>query len=234
MKASSASKVAQFKGHKNSTGHTHGEGCVGKTKSCMAACYVERPVKQYPATGVALQRNLQSLKDCQTASEFYCLLKPLVVASESQYTNYLAKLRKAADTPSKKEIKILEKRGHIFRWHWSGDILTMAHAEAINRIAEEMPSTVFWLYTRTWWIVGAFKQNENIAVYLSVDKDNEHIMRPLAERMNLPLAFMGMDEETFVCPATNGKLAAKLACVKCGYCYTKRNGSYRDVLFQIH
>tara|TARA_Y100001937_G_scaffold68083_1_gene93057 strand:+ start:658 stop:1359 length:702 start_codon:yes stop_codon:yes gene_type:complete len=233
MKASSAAKVAMFKNHRNSTGHTHGVGCVGKTESCMRVCYVDGPVNQYPAVAVAMQRNLESLQNCKTANEYYCLLKPLVVDSLKQYENYLARLRKAHSKPTT-EMRMLEKRGHIFRWNWSADILTMAHAEAINRIAEEMTTTTFWLYTRTWWIVGAFKQDANIAVYLSVDKDNEHIMRPLAERMNLPLAFMGMDEETFVCPATNGKLAAKLACVKCGYCYTKRNGSYRDVLFQIH
>jgi len=226
MKASSASKIAQFKGHLNATGHSHGIGCDGKTNACMSICYVDRPLKQYPAVGKALENNLNSLRACKSQKDFYELLKPLVIKSYLQYQRYL--MTKADN----KEKKRLIQRGHLFRWNWSGDILNQNHAKAIDQIAEEMPETTFWLYTRTWWAVGSFKHRENLHVYLSSDKDNRHIMEPLSQQMNRPIADMVLEDEKpkadyVVCPATNGKLKSKFACANCGICYkTKKHVAF--------
>ena len=58
--ASSASKIAQFKGHKNSVGFMPVQTCPFATNACKNVCYVEQTFR-YPAVKTALSNNTKAL-----------------------------------------------------------------------------------------------------------------------------------------------------------------------------
>jgi len=120
-----------------------------------------------------------------------------------------------------KALKLLKKRGHIFRHGWSGDIISLDHAEALNIIAHLFPDTSFWLYTRTWWAMGKLTA-PNLDAFLSVDAENSEQMKKVAKKYkHARLAFLTKKPLGLgvVCPATNGKLKTEGACNTCGLCY---------------
>lgn len=228
MKASCDSKVRQFKSHKNSTGHMTGKGsggCVETTAACESVCYVDNTFR-YPAVKSFLDSNLQELLQCKTVEDYVELYAPLVRSAEAQY-------KRALNRVTGKELRRLKQRGHIFRWQWAGDIITIEHAQAFNEIALMFPETSFWLYTRTWWAVGQMKAN-NLDVFLSVDGDNSSTMRKVAE-MNPHTRQAFMTDKPLglgvVCPATNGKLQTEGACNTCGLCYGNKDV---NIEFLIH
>ena len=245
MKGSDNSKVRMFKGHLNSTGHMVGKdhGCPEATtgaKGCSDVCYADATANQYPSVKDKLTEAYLQLKGCETTEQFYAVIQPTVQRS---YDQYLRRLKRKDIDP--KELRRLKQRGHIFRHHWAGDILSVQHAEAIGQIAKDYPDTSFWIYTRTWWAVGAMRHLKNLAVYLSVDDVNESMMLKLRQEMpDVGLALLkeegdktdkklwrNQHERTIVtCPATNGKLKSDGACVTCGACFN----STIDVVFLKH
>ena len=248
IKASCDSKVRQFRSHKNSVGHMVGResgGCPDATGLCESACYVQSTFR-YPAVKKILQENLNALLNCEKVEEYVNLLEPLVESSLQQYARARKRSKKLLSrdekgrfkTPTKEERvkhELLLRRGHIFRWHWAGDILNLEHAKAIKIIADLHPETKFWIYTRTWWATGVMRDTENLHVYLSVDAENSQIMRKAKE--NFPwvkLAFMTPEKlnlpQTVTCPATNGKLETEGACQACTICYN----TDKNVEFLIH
>ena len=210
--ASSASKIAQFKGHKNSVGFMPIQTCPFSTESCTKVCYVEQTFR-YPAVKKALQQNTNILfsldQTTQTTHRLMAQLRGLVWKSLRQRERRLAKLDKQS-----KEYKRLKQRGHIFRWQWSGDVVSASHALAIAMVCKEFPATRFWLYTRSFPYVKHLVGLDNLHVDLSVDRDN-HIQAILTHQ-NYPttkLAWMGEGPaEAVTCPATNGKLNGAGAC----------------------
>jgi len=216
VKASCDSKVRQFKSHKNSTGHATGResgGCPEATTLCEGVCYVNETLR-YPAVSPVLNANLEDLKACKTVKDFVDLYKPLVEHAEAQY-------RRALNRLTGKALKLLKKRGHIFRHGWSGDIISLDHAEALNIIAHLFPDTSFWLYTRTWWAMGKLTA-PNLDAFLSVDAENSEQMKKVAKKYkHARLAFLTKKPLGLgvVCPATNGKLKTEGACNTCGLCY---------------
>ena len=228
--ASSASKIAQFKGHKNSVGFMPIQTCPFATESCTKVCYVEKTFR-YPAVKKVLSKNTEGLffLDCTVLSphRLTSQLRGLVWNSLRQRERRLAKLDKFS-----KEYKRLKQRGHIFRWQWSGDVVSANHAKAIYTVSQEFPATSFWLYTRSFPYVKHLVGLDNLHVYLSVDRDN-HIQAILTHQ-NYPttkLAWMGEGPaEAVTCPATNGRLKGAGACNTCGICYN----TSKHVLFNIH
>ncbi len=246
MKGSDNSKVRMFKGHLNSTGHMVGKkyGCPEATQSeegCEEPCYVLKIAKQWPSVKDKITDAYLELKECKTTEEYYAVIQPTV---QKSYDQYLRRLKKKDIDP--KELRRLKQRGHIFRHHWAGDVISIEHAKAIAQIAKDYPDTTFWIYTRTWWAVGAMRHIKNLAVYLSVDNVNESMMLKLRQEMpDVGLALLKEEGEdktdkklwrnehkrTIVtCPATNGRLKSDGACVTCGACYN----STIDVVFLKH
>tara|TARA_R110000737_G_scaffold305193_1_gene312728 strand:+ start:1026 stop:1772 length:747 start_codon:yes stop_codon:yes gene_type:complete len=223
-KASDDAKVRQFKGHLNSTGHTAGAGCPEATEGkggCHVPddpdCYVY-DVLRYPAVGPKLDANHEALKECKSPEDYADLINPIVESSLQQYHR---RLKKAEG----KERRRLLQRGHIFRHHWSGDVLSIEHAKGLLLVAVENPETSFWIYTRTWWAAGHMRGAVNLSVFLSTDAVNIEQMRATQLAMpELKLAHMTTKEmpasDTAIdCPVTVKKLASNGGCNICGICF---------------
>jgi hypothetical protein len=241
-KASDDSKVRQFKGHLNSTGHTAKAGCpeytVGEGGCCNEEdpeCYVYDTLK-YPAVGPKLDANLKALKKCVTVDDFIAIIYDLVLHSFGQYERRVRKLVGIRRKRERKELRRLKQRGHIFRHHWSGDVLSVEHAKAIKAIADMFGDTSFWIYTRTWWAAGHLRGADNLSVFLSTDPVNiEQMLVTQAAMPELKLAHMVdnkdlKDTTATDCPATTGKMLSDGACNICGVCYE----SNVDVNFHIN
>ena len=54
-------------------------------------------------------------------------------------------------------VRLLEHETH-FRWHDSGDLQSDAHLDLIVEIAKRLPQTSFWLPTREWKLVTAWRR----------------------------------------------------------------------------
>jgi len=59
-----------------------------------------------------------------------------------------------------------------FRWHVSGDIFSMEYARFITSICKKVPNVLFWIYTRSFDYLGELFRIQNLAVNLSMDKNN--------------------------------------------------------------
>jgi hypothetical protein len=136
---------------------------------------------------------------------------------------------------------------HVFRWFWAGDIPGRNFAVAMRTVALLYPDTTFWVYTRNYDAVPSLGPVGNLAVYLSVDRDNVYAAIPVkAAHPWVRLAFCGdtWDETAdlaalFVgerkgprCPELTGKIpllvwgdegTGRGACVECGMCLTGIN-----------
>ncbi len=243
FKVSEDKKTQMFRGHKNATGHEALRGCPGATKGvggCADLCYVHNMTRLRPTTKAVLEDNLSLLSEAKSKEDFISLLEPGVLFSEQQHARKLQRMRRSRSKENRRLFRRL-LRGNIFRHHWSGDVLSRTHAEAVKDIAERNPQTTFWIYTRTWWCVKHLLGAENLIVNLSVDKVNEAIMRDVWDKMGhkpeLRLTWMGDNPPQWMgdvvdCPAVGKKRSWLRACSKCKLCLHKRN-KY-SVRFPIH
>ena len=245
IKASSDSKVRQFKTHKNSVGHTAISGCPEPTEGdggCVSVCYADKLANFRPSVDALLNHNHRLLRGAKDKEEIKKLLRPTISNSEAQYERRASRLEGH-------DHRMLTRRGHIFRYQWSGDVITIEHAKAIRELGYEFPDTTFWLYTRTWWAVKALLGAKNVIVNLSVDPVNEKIMhsvwRGLYRHKNLRISWMastnasdaldtlpkwiGNTRKALLCPENIHKLEVEGACHKCGLCLHSKN-KY-DVVF---
>jgi len=59
-----------------------------------------------------------------------------------------------------------------FRWHVSGDIISMRHALFIELVCRGTMKTPFWIYTRSFRFLAPLLRVPNLVVNLSVDTEN--------------------------------------------------------------
>jgi len=246
IKASCDSKVRQFATHKNSVGHTAIGGCAEPTDGeggCIPVCYADKLANFRPNVNALLEHNLSLIKKAKGKEEIKKLLRPPIQNSEDQYNRRASRLEG-------REHKSLTRRGHIFRYQWSGDVISIEHAKAIREAADDFPDTTFWIYTRTWWAVKVLLGAKNLIVNLSVDPVNEKIMHSIwkglhryknlrntwmastdaSQALDTAPSWMGTSHRSLViCPENTKKLELEGACHRCGLCLHKDN-KY-DVVF---
>lgn len=130
--------------------------CPGSTPTCRASCYVRGLAKHAPDLYRFYQSNADALAEC-LASDRAFFLSAITLA-----------------------MWIEDNAPHGFRWHVSGDVLNVRHAEwivEVCRLAEQVP---FWIYTRTLEAVAMLMQADNLAVNVSADADNFQEARSIA------------------------------------------------------
>lgn len=141
----------------------------------------------------------------------------------------------------------------IFRWQWNGDLAHETHAYAIARAHEMRPDVAGWVYTRAHrWahrfrLASTGRPPDNLAVFLSVDRDNlGSARRAVARHPWLRLAFSGDSwEETTAlagaleqsrglrCPELTGRVplvdpeTTAGACTTCAHCLPGGTGNVR-------
>lgn len=155
LKLSNDRKVSVHHGMKrgNAFGLPAGVSCPGATSICGKVCYAKK-IERMPyfrAVRDNLAHNWDALKDA-TLSE-------MVIMLDNMITEWSAEC---------------DKRGKDkkFRIHWDGDFFSLRYAIAWATVISVHKDVQFWAYTRSFDFVGAFDNLPNLALYLSVDKDN--------------------------------------------------------------
>lgn len=147
----------------------------------------------------------------------------------------------------------------VYRWHWDGDIPTVAYAHALRTAAQQHPDMPMWLYTRSLFAIPILTEVEHLVVYVSADRGNlPQARKVVAAHPNVHVAAFGQnDSETAqllrdlgrdpapICPVDTGKLptatqphtaaspqpggTAVGACAMCGLCVHGRS----DIRFTV-
>lgn len=140
---------------------------------------------------------------------------------------------------------------HGYRLMGAGDIFSEEFCHAVFDLVEKNPTKQFWLYTRSFAILGSVLKSgrkipTNLVVFLSADVDNIRAAEVMAKVFGLPLAYMGdvNKGKAFDCPAIVNPTKLPLSrkkleapCQKCKYCFNPKTAAMRmqkGVRFPLH
>ena len=171
----------------------------GKDVPCKKKCYALKSYRMYKNVRAAWDNNL-SLWQSDPAT------------FESDLLGALSKARKAPK---------------FFRWHVSGDIVSLEYLRMMARVAESFPETKFLAFTKRYDIVNSFSGNlpENLKIVFS-GWPGLAMFNPY----KLPVAWMQDGSETRV-PAD--ALECPSNCEGCGMCWSLGELN-KDVVFHKH
>ena len=126
-------------------------------------------------------------------------------------------------------IRGTESSGY-FRWHDSGDIQDLDHLDKIVQVARNLPEIKFWLPTREFSTVAAWKRRNgdlpsNLTIRLSALKINGAPPTTIAKLLGLVTS--GVTKSGFNCPApSQGN-----KCLCCRACWDK---TVENVNYKLH
>lgn len=140
--------------------------CPFATPICKSVCYVHRLEEAEQAVHSKYQHNSRVIR---------------LVLADPAY-------RLAAENNFSAWIQRHCSQG--FRWHVSGDIISLEHAQFIRSVCDKAASVPFWIYTRSFPYVEPLLGAKNLAINLSADKDNWHNALELHNKLNLRVCYM--------------------------------------------
>lgn len=122
--------------------------------------------------------------------------------------------------------QIGSKKEKYFRWHDSGDLISLDHLSKICQIALRLPQYVFWLPTQEHALVAQYRKNhgpipENLTIRLSTPKIDG---RPVTTDLNTSSVHKNAPPQGHECPAPH----QGNTCGDCRACWSKevKNVSY--------
>lgn len=130
----------------------------------------------------------------------------------------------------------------VFRIHESGDFYNQFVIEVWEEVTRRRRDVMFWAYTRSFHLnFQNLVRQPNMRLWASTDSYNEKNAKRFVKRYsksNVKHAFGpwnhddSVPENSFVCPATSGKLDVRGACEKCMLCVKKN--TKKNVVFLEH
>lgn len=237
------SKTRFYKGQKNTFGllpglPEKGGTCPGATSGaggCLApkfpgskvqCCYMDHLLRCRPNVKTSLAKNTKEMA------------KKGIRELEQSFSDIFAAFR-ANSRPD----------CLYFRLYYSGDVLDVRTAKALQKAVLKFPDIKFWMYTRSLFAVKYLVECSNLQLYISTDPVNYKKASKVYERYshhkNLALAWMGdvgpQDRLWVKCPATQKLFKEKLklegsdrgACAKCKLCFTPQSVNV-NIRFPIH
>lgn len=158
--------------------------------SVCYSCYALKGYYRLPCTIHAMDRHLEALDDLDVWAEALIIV-----------------LRYRVDHTTNHEPK-------FFRWHDSGDIQSVSHLRAIDRIAKELPDITFWLPTREYLMVKEYQKlygdfAPNLTVRLSghmVDGDAPNVSSANGQSLPKSVVWSQLPDLALgchICPARN-------------------------------
>jgi len=217
-------------GVKNSFGLPAGISCPGMTSICGKVCYAKK-IERMPYLKTVRDNLVHNWDALSNASHFdmYVMLNDMIHDFKAEC------VKGRRDIPK------------VFRIHWDGDFFSDDYASAWAMTIQNHPDVQFWAYTRSFEFVPALVGLDNLALYLSADKDN--LEDAILTRKNNPWVKIAlltdtMDEGGMIlkeitdrpgakCPENIGAIelmtGKKGACVSCGLCVKGK----ADVRFAI-
>jgi Gene product 88 len=193
--------------------------CPGATDTCESVCYAGKIENQYKAVFAMLNNNFTLLRNASVIGQFRLL--------DTMIAEFVA------ECDRKNVVK-------AFRIHWDGDFFAIGYAMAWAAIARKYSNVQFWVYTRSFVpalnVIPFIAGIPNLAVYLSVDHDNEEFAADiLAEFPDVMVSVLSdtMENAAVITKELTGKPGAKCpelikaiplisadggACAACGLC----------------
>lgn len=176
-----------------------GGTCPGATPSCVS-CYALR--------GLEIRTQYAQL----TLDNFETLMRAEKSGGQTALTLALGAVIDLA-------VRLQTSRGvqlPTFRFHSSGDVFSIAHAQAIRNASASRPDVPSWIYTRSLWAVEHLCGVPSLRVFVSVDRHNAQEAKVVVDRFDdvQPAFLVESDEEKTVllnmfnlvaaptCPAT--------------------------------
>lgn len=160
LKRSSDRKVANTPTNtiKNAFGLPAGRAfsCPGATSVCEKVCYAEAIENRWTNVSAVMRHNWTLLSNADYGT-MVTLLNTMVREFSAE----------------------CDKKGaaKAFRIHWDGDFFSRTYASAWANVVRANPDVTFWVYTRSFTnrlnVIDLIADIPNLAVYLSVDTDNE-------------------------------------------------------------
>jgi hypothetical protein len=147
----------------------HISTCPGATSECMASCYV-----------YGLQKNAPEVYKKYAFNE-HTINKILLSESLMYDTSRVLGNWIGTNCPDG------------FRWHVSGDVMSVRHANWISRVVQESLGVRSWIYTRTFEIVPILALTKNLVVNISADAANYQEARKVATEHGLKVCYMTRD-----------------------------------------
>lgn len=121
--------------------------CPGSTPACRAACYVHGLQKNAAAVYAWYSHNAMALARLLPDG-------PRAVQAAQILGEWIA------------------EHCAEFRWHVSGDVMSLEHAAWIALVCACSDSVKHWIYTRSFAFVEELQTADNLVVNLSADRDN--------------------------------------------------------------
>lgn len=121
--------------------------CPGSTERCRASCYVHGLKKAAPEVYRHYELN-------ELALHAVLMTEGRMATAAERLSTWIT-----ANAPGG------------FRWHVSGDLISIRHAAWVAMVCRHAPAVNFWIYTRTLEAVGALRA-PNLAVNVSADRHN--------------------------------------------------------------
>lgn len=241
IKPSCDRKTRAYKNEKNTFGllpgpngscpcATTGEGgCWNKPVGHrLHTCYVDSTMNCYHGVKGVLRHNTKLLMGATQQTMFHLL--------HHEFDRFNTKHDSLINTD-------MWRRNPAYRLHWSGDIFSLAYAQALRDAMSFFPHIKFWCYTRSLFAVPVLCDVPNLSLYISADPCNLKQAAVCYDQYksrgnNLNIAYMA-GEDTFVekakyatgiksrrilgmkltpCPADAGKMQVDGACNKCRMC----------------
>lgn len=213
FKCSTPSKIAGTKPFAFSLPAGPDFTCPGATEACRN-CYAQKGRHVFPNVQKALIKNWHTLS-------FYARNNDINGAASALLDS-------------------ISSSAPLFRIHESGDFNSQFAIEVWTEVAKQRPETKFWFYTRS------FKLNfqklielPNVTGWASTDPFNATEAKVFADKHKMKQAFgpwkheAALPTNSFVCPATNGKLKLEAACSNCQLCVVK-DRTKKNVVFLGH
>lgn len=158
----------------NALSLVHGKDCPGSTETCRAECYVHGLKDAQPDLFERYQDNSRTLRE--------------ILADEALSIEWAAALATWINRRA---------RGG-WRWHVSGDVIGLDHAEWIRNVCRLTPRVTHWIYTRSLWTIPTLVQAPNLVVNVSADSDNYIGAKFAAVYHRLRLCYLATEEMPFL------------------------------------
>jgi len=190
--------------------------CPGATEAC-SGCYAQKDRHLWGPVQTAFAKNWRLIK----------------------YFERYGKSEEAAQ----QLLNQIPRDAGLFRIYESGDFHSQWAVDLWSNVVRYRPDILFWAYTRSFDLnFTSLTRNKNFALWASTDDFNtneaklfvrrfrksgtKHAYGPWPHDKELP-------ENSFVCPATSGKIDVPGACEKCKLCVIKRKTS-KNIVFLAH
>lgn len=213
FKMSSPTKISKEKNKAFSLPAGPKFACPGATEACKG-CYAQKGNHNYPNVMKAFSQNWQAFKYFEERGDIEGCVNALAYHMPDE---------------------------GIFRIHESGDFHSQFAVDVWAMLAQINHNVDFYTYTRTFDLnYAGYLAQPNTMLWASTDEYNlEKAKRFVKKYQKVKHAYGPWDNEqdipenSFICPATSGKLEVLGACSKCYLCVTPTR-TKKNVVFLSH